>query len=967
MLSLIAQETGLDPQEIHKRSNTILDYVLHNYGGFEISTIDSFVHRIIRTFARDLKLPNNFEVELDQERMLHEAVDHLISKAGIDQELTKVLVDFAIEKSDEDKSFDVSYDLKIISKLLVTENDLPFVKLFKSKSIGDFLDLRADLFKRRATLKQALKTEATQFFKTLQDQDIESRDFKGRYHLPYFYNKILSEELDLNVGASWQQAMLDGQPLYAKGLAEAKKPVLDRLQEAFIQGFNRAKDLLQEFHLINALYKNIVPLSALKGIQESLETLKEDEGKLLISEFNTIINQQIKDQPTPFIYERLGEKFQHHFIDEFQDTSSMQWTNLIPLIAEALASENASATIVGDAKQAIYRWRGGDSEQFVNLVLEKSNPFNLPVNKQKLEDNYRSSKTIVAFNNAFFDFVGLSVFENPDYASLYDAAKQGIISDKEGYIRLQFFDMDKVEGPDQIYPAAVYQQISNCLSRGYRYSDLCVLVRRRKEGVLVGSYLGEQQIPISTSETLLLQNSLKIQFLVAFLKHLNQPDDQTIKFEMLYLMCELQSVPDKDAFIKDQLSNDLESILNTYYEGEEFKSLLLIPQLPLYELIEHFIRRFRLADPSDAYIQFFLDMVFEQSQKGLTDLSSLLAYYDTHKDRLSIVAPADQDAVKIMTIHQSKGLEFPVVIFPYADLKLNDDRRSQLWYPVNPDAFNGFEALLINASKKMETFSKPAKELYAHHQSQLILDHINLLYVTLTRPKYELHILSKKDLDKSGNSNLNSFSGLFISYLKHVGLWRDTQDIYEIGSALQAESKNRETTSPALRFISVPKEAHQLKILSNSKYLWNPLRAEAIEKGNLVHQIMSQITVKDDVEFALSDAQDAGLINAVQYPQIAQEVWNIIRHPELSKFFEPSFTVYNEQDILSPDGTTHRPDRICIDHENNAHLIDYKSGTHRPEHRAQLNQYSNVLDLMGYQTVSKLLVYVNESVEVIAQ
>ena len=374
MFNDICEELEIEPKELHEKSKKLLNTIIHNYAAFDISTIDGFTHKLIRTFAHDLKLPLNFEVELDQDLLLNEAVDSLIAKAGTDDALTKILVDFAIEKADDDKSWDVSFDFNKIAKLLVNENDMPFIETLKHKTLSDFKGLKANLKKDIVSFEKQIIEEAQSVLTLIEEAGLEFGDF-SRGSLPKHFQNLVNKKFDVNFDLNWQIDLLENNPLYPKKVSDDVASIINQIQPRLVNAFKNTKQFVFHLKFLKAFYKNVTPLSVLNAINNELNILKIEQNKMLISEFNSIISKEIQNQPTPFIYERIGEKFKHYFIDEFQDTSVLQWENLIPLLDNSLSAENGTTMLVGDAKQAIYRWRGGKAEQFIDLFNKTKQAF----------------------------------------------------------------------------------------------------------------------------------------------------------------------------------------------------------------------------------------------------------------------------------------------------------------------------------------------------------------------------------------------------------------------------------------------------------------------------------------------------------------------------------------------------------------------------------------------------------------
>ncbi|ULC59623.1 UvrD-helicase domain-containing protein [Flaviramulus sp. BrNp1-15] len=963
MFEVICNELEMEPEKLHNKAEKLLNTIIHNYAAFDISTIDGFTHKLIRTFAHDLQLPLNFEVELDQDALLNEAVDSLIAKAGTDKELTNNLVDFAIEKADDDKSWDVAFDFNKIAKLLVNENDIPFIEKLKDKTLDDFKRLKTQLKKEVTTTKTQIIEQAQSILTLIEETGLQFDDFSGSY-LPKHFKKLADENFNVNFDTKWQED-IETKTLYPKRVTDEIASIIEQIQPQIALAFNKTKQAIFHLKFLNSFYKNITPLSVLNAINIELKALKLEQNKMLISEFNSIISKEIKNQPTPFIYERIGEKFNHYFIDEFQDTSVMQWENLIPLLNNSLSSETGSAMLVGDAKQAIYRWRGGKAEQFIGLFNE-DNPFIVEKHIKNLPTNYRSFKEIIRFNNGFFKFLSNQVFIKKEYASLYETANQEFNLEDSGYVELSFLDIAKEDNRDDIFPDRVLKTVNRCLENKFNLQDICVLVRKKKEGVAVANYLSQNQIPIVSSETLLLSNSPEVTFINDLLALLIQPKNNEMKISVLNYLTTLFNIENKHAFFSNHINLSLNAL---FKEFENFNILInsdYLVQLPLYDLTETIVRSFNLVKTSNAYIQFYLDVVLDFSQKKASDISAFLEYFNKKKDSLSIVSPKGQNAVQIMTIHKSKGLEFPVVIFPYADLDIYRELEPKEWFKLNKEKYQDFTYALLNYNKDFENYGEEGKRIYNNHQAEQELDNINLLYVTLTRAVEQLYIISSKDISEKGEINNKKYSGLFIKYLQHLGFWSDSKSTYHFGNNKKSieSSTSSEEAYIQNEFISTSKEEHNIKVVTKSGFLWDTNQQDAIEKGNLVHDIMSQIKTKNDIDLVISDFINSSIINEEQALKLNALVYQIVEHPKLIDYYNSNDIVYNERDIITKENIVLRPDRIVINSKNEAVIIDYKTGVEDKKHEQQLQSYQDVLEEMKITVKKKILVYINKDIKV---
>ena len=964
MFLALSEELNIEPEVLHKKAGKLLNTIIHNYAAFDISTIDGFTHKLIRTFAHDLKLPINFEVELDQDSLLNEAVDSLIAKAGTDKELTNILVDFAIEKADDDRSWDITFDFNKIAKLLINENDIPFIENLKGKSLNDFVTLKAWLKIEVSNAETDISEKAKNSLTLIEQAGLQFDDFSGSY-LPKHFQKLSVKNFNLNFETKWQED-IENSRLYPTRVKNDIASIINQIQPEIAKTFYQTKQTTFYLKLLKNFYRNITPLSVINAIHKELISLKEAQNKMLISEFNTIISNEIKEQPTSFIYERIGEKFKHYFIDEFQDTSVMQWENLKPLFGNALSAETGSAMLVGDAKQAIYRWRGGKAEQFINLFNKRVKPF--PFVEQQiinLPANYRSFKEIVRFNNGFFKYLSNQVFKNNDYQNLYENSQQIITKNENGFVNISFLNIEKEEDTNEVFSEHVLNTINSCLQNGYNLEDVCVLVRKKKEGVTIANYLSQHEIPIISSETLLIYNAPEVAFINNILELLIQPKKNEIKISVLNYLTTLFKIEDKHAFFNEYLNLSLSKLFKSIETYNVFFKTDNLLKLPLYDLAETIVRTFNLIETSNAYIQFYLDIVLDFTQKKGSDISGFLEYFNKKKESLSIISPKGQNAIQIMTIHKSKGLEFPVVIFPFADLEIYREKEPKEWFKLDSEKYQGFTHTLLNYNKDFENFGEEGQNIFNRHQSELELDNINLLYVTLTRAVEQLYIISKKDLSNKGEANTKKYSGLFINYLKHLGVWNDTNSNYSFGSQKKLKTINKSSNESTFQnqFISTSKESLNIRVVTKSGSLWDTHQQEAIEKGNLIHNIMSKIKTKDDIDFVINDFISSSVINEKQANLLKPIIFEIVTHSKLENYFSTNYTLYNERDIISKNNMILRPDRVIIKN-NEAIIIDYKTGVEDKKHEQQLRLYQDVLEEMNLKVKNKILVYINNEIRV---
>ena len=969
----ILSETNLDATIIQERSKKILEAILKNYAAFSITTIDSFTHKIIKSFAFDLGLSLNFEVEMDAISLLNEAVDVLISKIGTDQKLTDLLIEYSLDKIDDDKSWDISKDLNDFAKVLLNEDDVKHFRRLADKKLDDFFELKNKIQKSNKGIENEYKVFGNEVLSFIETSGVQLSDFAYTGEFPKHFQKLTKLRFlkfdDLKFDARLNTVIEDGKNLFAGKASAVSKDTIDGISEQLRLYYYQSKDLYNRTYssyLLNKItLKSIIPLAVLNNVNSELNNIKEDNNIRLNAEFNQLISDNIKNEPAPFIYERIGQRFQHYFIDEMQDTSVLQWQNLIPLIENALAQENSNLLLVGDGKQAIYRWRGGKAEQFIDLGSNEVNPFNIQKEIKNLETNYRSYSEIIKFNNTFFSHTA-NFLHNESYKNLFLQGNVQLENAKKGgFVSLSFLEKEEEKEDEKVkYPKKVLEKI-NQLKEDFYLNEICVLTRTKKDGIAVADYLSENGISIISSETLLLKNNSKINFIIDFLYSIQNTNDEEKRFEVLYFLHEhlKLKVPKHEFFKKHVKSTNAFIFENLKSYGISF-NFSVFQQVPFYEKIEEIIRGFKLVNSSNAYVQFFLDVVLEQ-QRRATDIADFLEFWELKKDKLSIVASENANAVQVMTIHKSKGLEFPVVIFP-CDVNIYRQINPKIWFDDLPKEYH-FKELLIDYKEDLSLISERGLEIYNQQREELELDNFNLLYVSLTRAVEQLHVITEKKISAKGIVNLNHYSGVFINYLKEQNLWQEDRLEYNFGNIERAKNKEAAESLAEIhqKFISTPWQEHNIVLLASASKLWDTAQGKAIDFGNLLHEMLSKIITKNDVNIVTTQYHQKGFINKIQLTLIKEMVCLVVNHPKLAVYFSDKVTVFNEREIVDFDNQVVIPDRLVFNHLNEVTVIDYKTGSPSGEHHQQLLKYERVLKSMDFKVGKKLLIYINTDVDVV--
>jgi ATP-dependent exoDNAse (exonuclease V) beta subunit len=966
----ISVDTRLSIIQIKTKAQQIIKHLIHNYAAFDISTIDKFTHKVIRAFAHDLNLPMTFEVTLDTENLLIEAVDAIIAQAGEDEILTNLLVDFTMEKTDDDKSWDISREILETGKLVLNENNRNEITHFQDKSITEFLEIKKKLAAVCAELEKETVTFGNEAAALIEQKEIDPKSFsRGTFpnHIASIQagkfnpkNKTFKEVDDIAINKTAQD----------RELIEAIIPDL-------LSILSKVYALFEKIYFYKAFLKNITPLSLLNTVSNELAKIQQEQNILSITEFNALIHREIQNQPAPFIYERLGERYRHFFIDEFQDTSEMQWQNLIPLIDNALSGQDeygdkGTLMIVGDPKQSIYRWRGGKAEQFIELSKDQ-NPFNNPDKKvTQLEYNYRSYSQIIEFNNSFFKQLA-NEFQHPDYKDLYENhSHQKVNSKTGGYVNISFLP-DTAESEEvgvdktEKYVQATLDTINQVLEKGFEYKDIVILTRKRGQGIAVANFLTEQGVPLLSSETLMIQNATEVRFIIQVLKYLKNSSDIDAKAHFLhYLGLHAQDhLP-----VHDFIAKGKELVQETEFEHWllQFNLDLSFQNLrkkSLYEAVEIMVSKF--LNPklrTSSYVQYFLDIVLERDIRNQAGVADFLDFWDKSADKFSIPSPEGTNAVRIMTIHKSKGLEFPVVIMPFAEEDYSRKPKDKLWLNAE-EATVGLPKVLIDNSSAVEGFGGDALELYTIKKQEELLDNINVLYVALTRAEEQLYIISSKNLSSKGEVPKNNMCAFFVNYLLEQGVYKEEILEYEFGNLIKLSSEDKHEDSskiiPSVNEVLNPKN---IKIAQREALMWGTHQQEAIAYGNVIHEILSFVKCKNDVDLAIVKAIEDGLIQLGQKEVVYQTIFEIVNHESLINHFAEGNRVLNEQTIIQKEGKIIKPDRMVVTPDKKVFLLDYKTGVPNPKYITQLNHYQNVIEQMGFEVVEKVLIYIGRQIVV---
>ena len=954
----LSEELKLEPEKIHEKSKGIITKILHNYSRFSVSTIDKFNLRLMKSFAQDMGLTSNFNVEMDLNLLLENAVNMLYSKIGEDELLTSVLIENALDNLNENRSWDITRELIKNSETLYADKHLVNLAMLQKFSLKEFNEFRKTVFQNVKKIKNNLVQTGNSALNLIESNGIQIDDFAyGKTGFIGFFIHLANERFDFpgNRHTNFKE-ITDSTKFTSAKASSYAETVIPEIVPQLIELSDNAIELLKNLALWEGIQKTIVSLSVINEVEKSLKELKSEQNIIPISEFNKIISENLREQPSGFIYERIGNRFHHYFIDEFQDTSQLQWENFNPLLENARSTSD-TIMLVGDPKQSIYRWRGGNPDLMINLV-ETSEQQNVTI--ENLPKNWRSFDQIIDFNNHFYTFCADSISDE-NYKNLYrDGNKQTSNHKKGGYVEIQLIERENTEQYIEESLEKILEYITNLLNLGFDYQDIAIIHRTKNHGKIIADFLAENQIPLISSESLLVKNSPEIQILEQFFKWISNPEDLQAKSSFLIQLNHYKNL------ISEDFSSDLKNLIHQNKQKTfDFLKLQEIdlefvnqPSISLYDFCEKSIQAFGFGENSssgNSYLMAFLDFILEFSNQNEYSLSSFLEHWEEKKNKLSISLPEGLNAVQLMTIHKAKGLEFQAVILPFADWE-NTVKYPKFWIPVE-DKELPVKSFMMDSfqSGKLEQISPEIAEIIQKERLDFEMENLNLLYVATTRAVEQLYIISEK---LKPNSKREDVSRLLNDF---VAKENPQNDFVSIGNQARISVKSQKS----LERIKIPLEftnwEEKILISKESSKRWK--KKKEIVYGELIHELMASVKIENDIEKTIENALISGLIKENEKLKIQELMNQIVQHSELKNYFQNDLVVFTERDFVDENGEIFRPDRIILN-GNSCTIIDYKTGGELPKHIAQVDYYAENLEKSGYEIENKFLVYVGEEISV---
>jgi ATP-dependent exoDNAse (exonuclease V) beta subunit len=952
-----------DETFIRKKAEKVLDNILHDYSHLHITTIDSFFQKILRNLARELGKGSRFNLEMNTTQVRSDAVNQMIENAHRNPQLLQWLTTYVENKLEQDDNWHFQDEVYRFSACIYDE----FFQEHE-QALHKQLDNDPTIFSRLKTHHQQLLRENKTFFQTtwervsglLTENGLEPADFIQKGSVFNFW-KNLAENQKGEVGKTILALMENAENWSSK--SSKRRDEIIALAENELRGILRETlDARQKYNTSRLILGNIHQLGLVWYITNEITAMNRETNRFILSDTALFLNRMINHSDAPFIYEKIGAEIRHVMIDEFQDTSRLQWGNFKVLLSDMLAN-NRFNMIVGDVKQSIYRWRNGDW-RILNDVGEE-----LHARPETLYRNFRSEKQIVTFNNDFFAKAGelldqkyreelRELTESSPFAKVYNKEEIFQKPNKEtdaGYVSIDFLQ----DGEKEKYKDAVLhrllQEMETLREAKIPASDICILARNNSQIKLIAEYFSsvkpdypelaaENYLNIVSSEAFQLDNSLAVNIIMQALKTLAFPDNPAQAAQLEYMLS-FAGLPQFGQKRRDGGENTM----------------------PLPELIAYFYRLYGLQKikGQSAYLFSFFDAVAQYLKNGLTDIHSFISFWDTELSKKTVPAGDGVNGVRAMSIHKSKGLQFHTVLVPYCTWELNPRKNPIVWCNSKKGYYD-IELLPVNYSEKMEgtVFSKE----YQTETSYSWLDNLNLLYVAFTRAERNLIIFGKYKKNLTETEQIKTVSDLLQKIFNQLNHRVGT---LERGAAKTAEEADnilkQKPPSKYVEFVSeaFPEGKSIFKQSNKSRDFVDPdisPRKKYIESGNIMHALFAGVGVMDDVEKSVDRLILDGIILPDEKAGYVDKIRNAIRKAGVEDWFSDKYKTYSEFSILVEENgevTTKRPDRVLVS-DSETIVIDYKFGKPHAAHEKQMQRYVELLQEMGDENVRGHIWYVED-------
>ncbi|MBP5710044.1 MAG: UvrD-helicase domain-containing protein [Bacteroidales bacterium] len=966
----VQKAASLSAEQMPAVASDILRIILYDYSDFSVSTIDSFFQRILRSFAFELGLNMNFNVQVSLDEFYEQTVDTLLNRlSAANKDVSWRVLNVVEQSMSETGRWNIERELlNFLPVIYAEESYLPMQQLEKFGLEFSLKDCYESFRAKRDKLKAQVLEAAKKGNDAIGGRPCTDFAYKNSGVFSFF-DKIIANPYVVPAHVNVTKSMDKG------SFTVTPDPALFAVLSDCVNIIEKVGSELYETVQILKTFRILLLLLDMKSI---MDEIKLRDNLFYLSETNTKIYSEIKEEDTPYIYEKIGNKYAFFFIDEFQDTSKFQWNNMMPLVRNALAqqapfskqhNETGSVILFGDVKQSIYRFRNGDAS-LLNTLSSREGVDNMLYNGrssisesdykvENLDFNFRSCENVINFNNNFFSFLK----DNPEkfplaaryYGDLWQKIPDHTLENRrDGFVAVSFDDGNT----DDYMCTKIYSAVQDALQRGYSYGDIAVLSRGRAQSSLIACELTRRGVPVISNESLLLSSSDKVNLIMAVVRYINSADDNLAKFMII------------DSLVKNKrLDKSLEDILQMTggenpFKESNFVGLLeqagvafnrtVVRNYPLFSAIADICRSFSVNE-DDVFVATFMDYALEQMPSGDMSVLEFIDWWERNSGKLSVPAANGINAVTINTVHSAKGLEYPVLIFPMLMYR-SGGGKNFLWCD-NPDYREGDSKMpLFLLENKKDLVGTCYEKYYTVEAEFTTLDVLNIIYVALTRASDCMYIIT-------GNpEKLSNFAKLLFAFIGSGKLdfkQDEEKNCYWYGNM---EWKNGKRVAKD----EVSAGDSDKASLFNSDFTIGNLVFTVEEQtpeqvaGIYVHDFLASLKTFPQNEEELLAAESTA--HAVYRDRVGQALRKICGDPELAPYFKPDVRCLNEVSIASPSNSegkieVYRPDRVVF-FENSVTVIDYKTGKYHESYEQQLQQYCVLLEQMGYQNVDYKIVLV---------
>ena len=991
---VIREKTGLSDTVVSERAGMALGYLLHNYNYFRVETIDTFFQGVLRNLARELDLTANLRIGLNDSQVEELAVDQLIEDLHTTDILLQWLLKYIMDNISDDKSWNVIGQIKAFGKTIFHDNYKNVSNTLRQKmeEPGFFDRYTARLKELRQSAEERMKGFAQDFFDTIASEGLMIDDFSyGKSGICGFFLKLQDGVFDeSSVGKRVIDSMGDPEKWCKK--THPRKELIYSLADSSLgqilrMAFEERPRQWKIYQSADITLRHLSQLRLLGSIEKKVRELNESANRFLLSDTQQLLHALIDGSDTPFIFEKIGSQLQHVMIDEFQDTSTVQWQNFKVLLSETMSQEDAENLIVGDVKQSIYRWRSGDWRLLNDIQAQFPDP-EAQLDIRTLSTNYRSQRNIIEFNNLFFSIAAqleyLALQDDPEATALQRAYAdvEQTVPDKleeNGLIHIQLL-------PSEDYQENTLMQIADIVcdlrDKGIKPSEMAILVRSNASIPLIADYFTKHlpDIRIVSDEAFRLDASVAVNLLVEALHLITHPDDSLAKADIakLYQCYVLESQTTDNELLLS--TNPLDELLPEAYINH-FEELL---NLSLYELTERLYTIFGLnrLKGQSAYLCAFYDQLISFTTENSTGIDAFVTEWEENLCAKTIQSD-EIDGIRLISIHKSKGLEFDHVIIPFCDWQLEKSQGNILWCQPDEAPFNELPIIPIDYNQK-QMMGTIYEDDYRHEHLQNTVDNLNLLYVAFTRASQSLFVIGKRHAKNSRSVLIEQVLPL-VSEKKPTAILSGIENeneplVFSFGSLIVRTAEDTSCTNlspnPFLQqttTIGIDIDTFDNPVSfrqSNRSKDFITQQRQYIQTGSILHQIFSTIRTTADIDVALKRLQLEGILydEQITAEKISSMLRKRLQNPRVADWFSDRWTLFNECTILTvEDGEVieRRPDRVMTD-GNEWVVVDFKFGSPKDEYHDQVRQYMQLLADMGHSNIKGFLwfVYSNKITEV---